>query len=205
MSAEAPQRYTIAVDFDGVLHSYVSGWVAADALPDPPVPGAIEWLNEVAAEYDILILTTRARYPEAIPAIEAWLREHGFTGECVVTCEKGPALLYLDDRAWRFRGKFPTLRTIRYAKPWRVGDPAKPGARAVIRQRGQEQKKLQDRQRRLKFELRAERDRSGLIHEALHDALDLADEETCEFCPEKPAAAGAATVHAPDPSLGASA
>jgi hypothetical protein len=191
------QRYSIAVDLDGVLHSYVSGWVAADALPDPPVPGAIEWLNEVAIEYDVIILTTRARYPEAIPAIEQWLREHGFTGECVVTCEKGPALLYLDDRAWRFRGKFPNLKTIRYAKPWRVGDPEKPTVRDIIRKRGAEQQKLQDRQHRLKYELRTERARSEQIHEALHDALDLADEETCEFCPKAP------QIHAPAASLGA--
>lgn len=32
------RRWTVAVDVDGVLHSYTSGWKGADRLPDPPVP-----------------------------------------------------------------------------------------------------------------------------------------------------------------------
>ena len=36
----AQRNYSIAVDFDGVIHSYTSKWVAADVIPDPPVSGA---------------------------------------------------------------------------------------------------------------------------------------------------------------------
>ena len=35
----------ICVDFDGVIHSYKSGWRGVAVIPDPPVPGAIEWLE----------------------------------------------------------------------------------------------------------------------------------------------------------------
>lgn len=124
-----PERKTIFVDFDGVLNSYVSGWVEADVIPDPPVEGAIAFLHEAVLEFEVVIFTTRARYPEAELAIRRWLREHGYIGpELAVTHEKGPAIFILDDRGWRFRGVFPTMQQIRRAYPWRVGDPL-PGER----------------------------------------------------------------------------
>ncbi len=37
MSKTPGERYTVAVDFDGVLHAYISPWVNAHTIPDPPV------------------------------------------------------------------------------------------------------------------------------------------------------------------------
>lgn len=37
----------ICVDFDGVIHSYSSGWKGPRSIPDPPVEGAIEWLERI--------------------------------------------------------------------------------------------------------------------------------------------------------------
>lgn len=121
---QVPDRKTVAVDFDGVIHSYTSGWLGADVIPDPPVPGAIEFLNELAQNYTVCIFTTRAAHEGGREAIMRYLLEYGFTGEFAeITHEKGPAIFYLDDRAWRFRGIFPTMNQIRRAYPWRVGEP----------------------------------------------------------------------------------
>ena len=35
----------LCLDFDGVIHSYASGWKGADVIPDAAVPGAMEFLR----------------------------------------------------------------------------------------------------------------------------------------------------------------
>lgn len=52
---------TICIDFDGVLHSYTSGWQGEDVASDPPVPGAIEWLREMIRNL-IIYLTKRTLF-----------------------------------------------------------------------------------------------------------------------------------------------
>jgi 5'(3')-deoxyribonucleotidase len=113
-------RYTVAVDFDGVLHSYTSPWVNAETIPDPPVPGAIEWLREIAAKFAVVIFTTRGRTTEGQRAVRHWLHENGWDAgmNATVTAEKLAALVYIDDRAWRFEGRFPTAQEIHAARPW---------------------------------------------------------------------------------------
>jgi hypothetical protein len=121
--------YSIAVDFDGVIHSYTSKWVSADVIPDPPVEGAIAWLNDMSRKFRVIIFTTRGKAYEGQQAVKLWLREHGYEAPSIeVTAEKPPALIYLDDRAVRFDGKhFPTADQIhRELIPWNKA--AKAGA-----------------------------------------------------------------------------
>ena len=40
-----PIKTILALDFDGVINSYSSGYTAEDVLPDPPVEGALEALG----------------------------------------------------------------------------------------------------------------------------------------------------------------
>lgn len=115
------ERYTIACDFDGVLHSYSTPWIDAATIPDLPVEGAIDWLNEIISDFEVVILTTRGDQPGGNDAVQAWLREHGYTGpDLRVTSHKVPALIYLDDRAVRFMGPgtFPTSQFVHAARPW---------------------------------------------------------------------------------------
>lgn len=120
-SEHAEKRsYSIAVDFDGVIHSYTSPWVDPQTIPDPPVPGAIDWLNEMNQRFRVIIFTTRGKTAEGRDAVEDFLRDHGYAGTVEVTAEKPPALIYLDDRAVRFDGEhFPTADEIHRAYiPW---------------------------------------------------------------------------------------
>src|SRR5689334_15343017 len=120
MSKPVGERYTIAVDFDGVLHSYTSPWVDAETIPDPPVEGAIEWLREIETKFNVVIFTTRGKTKEGQHAVRYWLHENGWESgmDVMVTAEKVAALIYIDDRAWRFEGKFPSAREIHAARPW---------------------------------------------------------------------------------------
>lgn len=108
-------KYTVCVDFDGVLTDY-SGWKGEDHF-DSPREGAKEFLEELANEYKVVILTTRPS-----DKVWAWLREHGLDKWVTdVTDRKPPALVYVDDRAVCFRGNFRhTLYDIRAFEPyWR--------------------------------------------------------------------------------------
>ena len=42
-------RRTVCLDFDGVLHSYRSGWCGADVIPDPPIHGTREAVARLRA------------------------------------------------------------------------------------------------------------------------------------------------------------
>lgn len=116
-------KFTIAVDFDGVIHSYTTKWVDAATVPDPPVPGVIEWMNTMLDEFTIVIHTTRAKELEGRVAVRKFLKKHGFKDdEALITAEKPAALLYIDDRGFRFDGDashLPSVNAIRYKYvPW---------------------------------------------------------------------------------------
>ena len=114
----------ICVDFDGVLHSYKSGWQGISTIPDEPVPGAIEWLNKMIAteEFDVAIYSSRSKETEGIVAMKKWLSLNGLTleslGELSFPTQKPPAFLTIDDRAMCFTGIFPGVEQISSFKPW---------------------------------------------------------------------------------------
>ncbi len=130
---------TVAVDFDGVLHSYTTPWRGAHVIPDPPVPGALEWLREISKDFQVVILSTRCRTWRGRRAIKQWLRSHtlvgfGFAswkdvdpyGSIRCSYKKLPAWVYIDDRAWRFTGdNFPSREEVHAARPWNKPQPKK--------------------------------------------------------------------------------
>lgn len=126
MTEERHDHHRIAVDFDGVLHSYTSQWSTPEVIPDPPVEGAIDWLNAIVEHFEVVVFTTRAEFPAGQQAVREYLRDHGYTGPALlVTDHKPAALVYLDDRGWRFEGPgtFPTAQQIWSAKPWNRQPP----------------------------------------------------------------------------------
>ena len=124
------KKWSICVDFDGVIHSYTSPWVSKHVIPDPPVEGSIEWLADMLQHFDVWILSTRTKSWRGRRAIRKWLSKwsgnlyyetmgHRGIEDVRLTSTKPPALIYLDDRAVRFEGdNFPTKGQIHQAKPW---------------------------------------------------------------------------------------
>lgn len=133
------KKYTIAVGFDGVIHSYDSPWINARTIPDQPVDGAIEWLHRAIQSFEVVVFSTRAKTWRGRRAMRRWLMDHagnlwnesiGARGieDVTFSYKKSAALIYIDDRAWRFEGSFPTVDDIHHARPWnkrkRFGDVA---------------------------------------------------------------------------------
>jgi len=115
---------TILVDFDGVLHSYTSGWKGAEVASDPPTPGAIEWLQKMLREKDLIlcVYSSRSNQTGGIRTIKDWLYKHGLSpadiGRLEFPISKPAAWLTIDDRCICFSGAFPTAEEIHKFKPW---------------------------------------------------------------------------------------
>ena len=98
-------RRTICLDFDGVLHSYRSGWCGAEIIPDPPIHGTREAIARLREHYRVAVYSSRCRTEEGRRAIKNWLQKHDIAVD-EVSEHKPPALVYVDDRAVRFRGNW---------------------------------------------------------------------------------------------------
>lgn len=128
----------LCVDFDGVVHSYTSGWKGAAVIPDPPVPGALRWLWEATDSFDVQIYSSRSKDPEARRAMRYWMAAHSadeFGHDHPMACskddeafaypitfayEKPAAFLTIDDRAICFEGNWGELDPVHLLnfKPW---------------------------------------------------------------------------------------
>ena len=105
----SPYKKRICFDFDGVIHSYTSGWKGADIIPDPPVKGAKEVIDElISKHYEIVIFSTRARIVQGYNAIQEYLNKHNIEFD-MITSDKIPAFVYIDDRAICFNGDMSGL------------------------------------------------------------------------------------------------
>lgn len=110
---------TIAIDFDGVIHSYQSGYTG-DVPIDPPVEGILEFIQGLrAAGVKVIIHTCRADTVARKEAVFKWLWEHRFPPDIPITNVKpDTARWFLDDRAVRFEGDVSTLLEQMRREPW---------------------------------------------------------------------------------------
>jgi hypothetical protein len=122
----------LCVDFDGVIHSYTSGWQGAAVIPDSPVDGALAWLLKASKLFDIAIYSSRSKESEGRAAMRMWLTYHARNElprddaeallDNVITFahEKPAAFLTIDDRAVCFDGDWSKLdpAKLRDFKPW---------------------------------------------------------------------------------------
>lgn len=122
----------LCLDFDGVIHSYTSPWQAADIIPDPPVPGALQFIAKALEHFRVAIFSSRSNQPGGRQAMLVWMGKwsvdplYGFSGdfdfatlsEIEWPLEKPPAFVTLDDRAITFRGEWPEVEALLAFKPW---------------------------------------------------------------------------------------
>ena len=113
-----PNRPTIAVDFDGVIHRYSEGWKDG-TIYDTYVPGFFRWWFEMQPHFRVVIISSRFVDDTAIQRARAWLSlRYADAVECgeipedndtfqvfqkgiEMSKEKPPAWITIDDRALR--------------------------------------------------------------------------------------------------------
>lgn len=128
----------LCLDFDGVIHSYKSGWVQHDFIPDPPVPGAFQFMHDALAEFTVQVFSSRSHQDGGVRAMQIWTEywarkelpneEPAYAANKVINSiawnkdawplVKPPAMVTIDDRAITFTGKFPVLQELLDFKPW---------------------------------------------------------------------------------------
>lgn len=122
--AAAVTNPILCLDFDGVLHSYTSGWVTAAFIPDPPVPGALDFLHDAIDHFRVVIFSSRSHQEGGRKAMWTWLGYWAkkeweqlprgaerankiinyFANDATWPTEKPAAFLTIDDRAICFDG-----------------------------------------------------------------------------------------------------
>lgn len=120
----------LCLDFDGVIHSYASGWQGADVCTDPPVEGTAGFLRQAVELFRVNVFSSRSHRHGGIPAMQRYVQDllHGhfhdqrlcdyIYSEIEWPMDKPPAMLTIDDRAIRFEGRWPDPQQLLQFKPW---------------------------------------------------------------------------------------
>lgn len=136
------KKKIVCLDFDGVIHSYRKKWINARTIPDPPVLGAIEWINSFInvyctlpysitlftnklreGDYELCIYSSRSKYFGGILAMKKYLIDNGLDHrllEVIKFPKKKPAAyITIDDRVICFDGIYKDLNSkIDKFEPW---------------------------------------------------------------------------------------
>lgn len=112
-------KKTVVFDFDGVIHSYKSGWQGVAVISDPVVPGIQAAINNLRmGGYEVIVVSTRCASPEGMGAVKRYLRDNHIVVDDVMAT-KPPAVCYVDDRAICFDGDaIGLIDKIKAFKPW---------------------------------------------------------------------------------------
>ncbi|MGJ4928138.1 hypothetical protein ACQR1I_16590 [Bradyrhizobium sp. HKCCYLS2038] len=121
----------LCLDFDGVIHSYMTGWQGATVVADPPVPGALVFIARAQQHFRVAVFSSRSNQPGGLEAMQEWLAGSllrdgealGLDAQVVFDAidwplTKPPALVSLDDRALQFDGSWPDVMALRRFQPW---------------------------------------------------------------------------------------
>lgn len=108
----------ICLDFDGVLTTG-GRWLGPEVCDGVPTAGMVEWVNAASEFYQIAVFSCRSETAAGRATMRAWLAEQGVDVERLEFPEhKPPALAYVDDRGYRFEGRFPAPTFLTALRPW---------------------------------------------------------------------------------------
>lgn len=109
----------LAIDFDGVIHTFDKGFHDGTCYGEP-VEGALEAVRALSKRFRIIVFTAKAKPDRPLvngktgtELVREWLIKYGIS-DCVVeiTSEKPRAVLYIDDNGYRFERWEDTLNFI---------------------------------------------------------------------------------------------
>jgi hypothetical protein len=122
----------LCLDFDGVIHSYRSGWQGSHRADDPPVDGAVEFLQEATRHFKVAIYSSRSKSLRGRACMKRYMRKH-FAVPLTFSMDheydylheelsypwfKPSAFLTIDDRAITFSGSWPDAQALKSFRPW---------------------------------------------------------------------------------------
>jgi hypothetical protein len=120
-------RRLIVTEFDRVLHAATTPNDPFDEthIPDPPLSGNIKWLAwcVYAPAYRVAVFSARSCSEAGIKAMQNWLTENGLDQGVVdqiewPQCKPPDAVMFVDARAYQYRGVPPTAAEMDTFKPW---------------------------------------------------------------------------------------
>jgi hypothetical protein len=74
--AKKKDAHILLLDFDGVIHEYMSPWCGASKIPDRPVEGALEFIVDAMQEFDVAIYSSRSNQRGGVAAMKKWLKKY---------------------------------------------------------------------------------------------------------------------------------
>jgi hypothetical protein len=113
------ESQVIAIDFDGVIHSFELGFHDG-TIYGTPIPGSIEAIKKISKKYKIVIYTAKAKKDRplingktGIELVWEWLKKYDIDQYIQeITAEKPRAICYIDDKAIRFINWNQTLNDL---------------------------------------------------------------------------------------------
>ena len=110
-------KKNISIDFDGVIHDWSKGWHDGTCYGEP-IKGALEAIKLLSKKYQIIVFTAKCR-PDRPPIngktgkqlVIEWLKKHDLLDYISeVTHEKPRAMIYIDDKGYRFQSWNNTIK-----------------------------------------------------------------------------------------------
>lgn len=124
-----PKLPILCLDFDGVIHSYTSGWVSPTTIQDEPIKGALDFIVQAQSAFSVHIFSSRSHCAGGVEAMEKWMifhlsKDHAkdevykIMNKIVFSRIKPSAMITIDDRALTFTGTWPRIVDLKNFKTW---------------------------------------------------------------------------------------